>query len=98
MVRAMPNDPGPAGPFSELVALLTAAVSRRDYEAPALDDAVARGARAARASGLTAREMLAALRTQLRVLAAADIGEQYRGALIDRFVARAVEAYYANAK
>ena len=85
--------------FADLFALLlAAAVSRRDYESPELTDAAARGARAARRTGVPPQRMLAYLRSHTRDAPLAEIGDWYRGVLADRLVARAIEAYYASAE
>ena len=80
--------------FADLFALLDRAVSRRDYESPELTDAVTRGARAARRAGVPPQRLLAYLRSRTRDAPLAEIGDWYRGVLADRFVARAIEAYF----
>lgn len=82
--------------FSELFALLTAAAQRRDYENPALTDAIVRGAIAARDAGVPPEHVLAYLRAVTHDAPLAGMGDWYRGVLADRFVARAIEAYFTH--
>jgi hypothetical protein len=80
--------------FADLFALLTGAVSRRDYESPELTDAATRAARAARRAGVPPQRMIAYLRSRTREAPLAEIGDWYRGVLADRLVACAIEAYF----
>ena len=80
--------------FADLFALLLRAESRRDYESPQLTDAAARGAVAARAAGVPPERVLAYLHTRARAAPLCEIGDWYRGVLVDRLVARAIEAYF----
>ena len=80
--------------FADLFALLLRAESRSDYESPRLTDAVTRGAIAARAAGVSPARVLAYLRTRARAAPLSEIGDWYRGVLVDRLVARTMEAYF----
>lgn len=90
------EDGGARPHFSELFALLAEAAQRRDYENPALTDAVTRGAIAAREAGVSPERVLAYLRAATRDAPLAGMGDWYRAVLADRFVARAIEAYFGN--
>ena len=82
--------------FAELFTLLAAAAARRDYENPELAAAVARGAVGARRARVPPERILAYLRSRTLDAPLADVGDWYRRVLADRFVAGALEAYYAG--
>lgn len=89
------NEAGPH--FAELFALLARVASARDVESPEITAAVVRGAAAAREAGVRPERVLACLRARAHEAPLANIGEWYRGVLADRLVARAIEAYFADA-
>lgn len=90
----MHDDADVAPLFADLFALLSRAASRLDYESPELTKAITRGALAARGAGVPPERMLAHLRSRTQEAPLAEIGDWYRGVLADRFVARAIEAYF----
>lgn len=83
--------------FAPLLSLLETVVAQRDYENPALAEAVAHGAIAAREAGIPPERVLAYLRTRLHEAPLAAVGDWYRGVLVDRIVLRAIEAWYPGA-
>ena len=82
--------------FADLFALLAGVATRREYESPELTAAVSRGAIAAREAGVPPEQILAYLRSRTHDTPLADIGDWYRAVLVDRFVARAIEAYFSE--
>ena len=80
--------------FADLVGVLAAARHLSEYEAPDVDRALAEGVVAARTAGVAPERLLAELKHLLREAPLVEVGEAYRGALIDRLVLRAIEVYY----
>jgi hypothetical protein len=86
-------DPEPH--FAALFALLETVVATKDYANPAIDRAVAVSAAAARAAGIAPERVLAYLRIRLNQAPLSAVGDWYRSVLVERLIARTIEAYFA---
>jgi hypothetical protein len=86
----------PAPHFARLFALLQAAVDTNDYSNPALSDAVAEGARAARAEGIEPERLISYLRRHLHGVPLSAVGDWYRGVLVEGMIARAIDGYFVD--
>jgi len=92
--RPLVHEPDVSAYFAPLFALLEVAIAQRDYESPAIADAVDQGAAAARAAGVPPERVLSELRARLHSAPLIAVGEWYRSVLVDRLVLRAIQAYY----
>ena len=86
-------DPEPH--FATLFALLETVVVTKDYANPAIDREVASSAAAARAAGIVPERVVAYLRVRLHQAPLSAVGDWYRSVLVERLIARTIEAYFA---
>lgn len=86
----------PAPHFVPLLELLAATSPQHAQDDQALVDHVARGVAAARAASIPPEQVLAYLRRRLHEAPIAEVGDWQRGALIERLVGQAIEAYYPD--
>ena len=89
------TDPEPH--FAPLFALLQTVVTTKDYANPAVDRAVTSSALAARAAGIPPERVLGYLRVRLNGAPLSAVGDWYRSVLVERLIARAIAAYFADA-
>ena len=89
------QDLDPEPHFAALLALLGNVVATKDYANPAIDRAVAASAAAARAAGVPPERVLSYLRVRLHQAPLAAVGDWYRSVLVERLIARTIEAYFA---
>jgi len=92
LVPAQQNDPAPH--FDPLLALLQAVVVTKDYANPAIDRQAGASTVAARDAGFPPEAVIAYLRQQVHQTPLSAVGDWYRAVLIERLVARAIEAYF----
>ena len=86
-------DPEPH--FAGLFALLETVVATKDYAIAAIDRELAASAAAARAAGIAPERVLAYLRVRLHEAPLSAVGDWYRSVLVERLIARTIEAYFA---
>lgn len=86
-------DPHPH--FAALFALLETVVATKDYANPAIDREVEASAAAARSAGIAPERVLAYLRVQLHQAPLSAVGDWYRTVLVERLIARTIQAYFA---
>jgi hypothetical protein len=91
------SDTDPEPHFAPLLALLQTVVTTRDYANPAVDRAVESSAFSARVAGIPPERVLSYLRVRLSGAPLSAVGDWYRSVLIERLIARAIEAYFADA-
>ena len=89
-------DPEPH--FATLFALLETVVATKDYANSAIDRQVAASAAAARAAGIAPERIVAYLRVRLHQAPLSAVGDWYRSVLVERLIARTIEAYFAAAE
>ena len=88
------NDPGTH--FAPLFALLETIVAARDYTNPTVAERTAACTQAARNAGVPPERILAYLRQRLHDAPLSAVGDWYRGVLVDRIIARAIDSYFDN--
>ena len=89
------SDIDPEPHFAALLALLATVVARKDYDNPAIDREVAACAAASRAAGIPPERVIAYLRVRLHQAPLSAVGDWYRSVLVERLIARTIEAYFA---
>jgi hypothetical protein len=92
LVPAQETDPAPH--FEPLLALLQAVVVTRDYANPAIDLQAGASTVAARDAGFAPEVVVAYLRQRVHETTLSAVGDWYRTVLVERLVARAIDAYF----
>ena len=82
--------------FAPLFAALETVSHPRDYSNVAIDLLTTDGAAAARIASIAPEAMIAYLRARLNATPLYGVGDWYRGALVDRIVACAINGYYRD--
>lgn len=88
------GDPGLAGARDAIVDALRQASARRDWNSPAIRDAVVRYAARTRTLGILPERMIVDLKSAIHDRAIPEVGDWFRSVITDRAVVWAIETYF----